>query len=232
MPDASERDPLVATRRSLHAVAEQVLATALYRRTGRIGLRVAPGGFATPVLDGGDSWTQLEVDGVEIVVRSRDGEHRTRITTVAGAARAVGLDEPGMPADVYAPATSVRAAEPLTLHPAAAAELATALAVGDAALERLRAELVDDDPPIVQLWPEHLDAATTISQVNYGVSPGDDEHPLPYLYVGPWSPPATDGAFWNEPFGASRTIDATVSVETAHDFLREGRRRAIALGSA
>ena len=45
----------------------------------------------------------------------------------------------------------------------------------------------------VQLWPEHFDLATTIDEVNYGGSPGDDGHPLPYLYVGPWTPPEPDG---------------------------------------
>jgi hypothetical protein len=79
---------------------------------------------------------------------------------------------------------------------------------------------------MVQLWPEHFDAATTIAEVNYGVSPGDDAHPLPYLYVGPWSPPSPDGAFWNESFGASRNVDARTTVDDALAFFHEGRRRA------
>jgi hypothetical protein len=36
------------TLESLHALAEHVVAAALYAETGRIGLRVAPGGFSTP----------------------------------------------------------------------------------------------------------------------------------------------------------------------------------------
>ena len=36
------------------------------------------------------------------------------------------------------------------------------------------------------LWPEHFDVAVTDNEVNYGVSAGDDGHPLPYAYVGPW----------------------------------------------
>jgi hypothetical protein len=35
------------------------------------------------------------------------------------------------------------------------------------------------------LWPEHFDVAVTVAGVNYGVSPGDSYHPLPYAYVGP-----------------------------------------------
>src|ERR687898_1263919 len=44
-----------ATRGALHAVAEHVLAAALHRSTGRIGLRATPDGFGTPrfTVDGG-----------------------------------------------------------------------------------------------------------------------------------------------------------------------------------
>ena len=40
----------------------------------------------------------------------------------------------------------------------------------------------------------------TDDEVNYGVSPGDEFHPLPYAYVGPWT--SRIGPFWNAPFGA------------------------------
>ena len=51
------------------------------------------------------------------------------------------------------------------------------------------------------LWPEHFDYAIAAgdevagSRANYGGSPGDEHHPEPYLYVGPWAP--VDGALWN-----------------------------------
>ena len=38
---------LAATRRSLHGVAELVLAGPQYRATGKLRLGVVPGGFAT-----------------------------------------------------------------------------------------------------------------------------------------------------------------------------------------
>jgi len=230
VPEPSDQRSLVRTRRSLHAVAEQVLATALHRATGHIGLRPSSGGFATPVIDQPGSWTRLAVEGDQLVVRSDDGgERRTPITTISEAARAVGLEGPGMPPEVYAPVTRVEPDAPLTIDTEAAAELGTVLAVGAAALDQLRLELAAEDPPIVQLWPEHFDAATTIAEVNYGVSPGDDGHPLPYLYVGPWSPPTPDGAFWNEPFGASRTVGSDLTPAEALAFFLEGRRRAQAL---
>ena len=33
-------------------------------------------------------------------------------------------------------------------------------------------------------------------RANYGLSPGDENHPDPYFYVGPWSAPA-EGNLWN-----------------------------------
>ncbi|MGZ4700580.1 MAG: hypothetical protein ACXV98_05135, partial [Ilumatobacteraceae bacterium] len=52
------------------------------------------------------------------------------------------------------------------------------------------------------LWPEHFDPAFSTEdadearRANYGASPGDEGHPEPYLYVGPWGLVAPDG-FWN-----------------------------------
>jgi hypothetical protein len=44
----------------------------------------------------------------------------------------------------------------------------------------------------VQLWPEHFDIAVVLgsedagARATYGLSPGDERHPEPYLYVTPW----------------------------------------------
>jgi len=44
----------------------------------------------------------------------------------------------------------------------------------------------------VHLWPHHFDfsvewfAGDSGGQVGIGVSPGDEKHPMPYLYVNPW----------------------------------------------
>ena len=73
------------------------------------------------------------------------------------------------------------------------------------------------------LWPEHFDVGYALDEVNYGVSPGDDGHPAPYAYVGPWT--LRDGPFWNAPFGAARA--AADLPEVAHVvgfFTREGWR--------
>jgi hypothetical protein len=228
MGSEHEVDTFTATRRSLHAVAEHVLAAALHASTGRIGLRQATGGFATPPFPSPHGPRQIGVDGTELVDRDDRGERRTGLTTMRAAAAFIGV-EPGAPARVYPPATPLDLDAPLVVDGPSAARLARWYEVVQLALDRLTAELAGESPDPVQLWPGHFDLATTISEVNYGGSPGDDDHARPYLYVGPFSPPATDGSFWNESFGASLPGE-TVSDDDALAFFRKGRRLLAAPG--
>ena len=52
------------------------------------------------------------------------------------------------------------------------------------------------------LWPEHFDIAIEMGpereglRVNYGLSPGDEDHEEPYFYVGPWTA-RPEGELWN-----------------------------------
>lgn len=178
---------LAVTRRSLHGVAELLLAGPQHRRGGGIRLRVVPGGFGTT--DG-----DFRVDGDVLVAPAGT----VRLTgTYAELAAAVGL-EPSRLDDVYSGGPGIAPGERLEVDPAAARLLADAFARGDAALRAL----APGETPV--LWPEHFDVGVTVGEVNYGVSPGDDHLPEPYAYVGPWTPRA--GAFWNAPFGASRTL--------------------------
>jgi hypothetical protein len=221
---AIDTQVLAATRRSLHALAEHVLAAALHRSTGRIGLRAGPGGFATPHFEGPGGLQRLAVEGIELAVERRDRTERHPLMTLRAAAEAAGVT-PGAPVDVYPPATSLDLDRPLDVDPSAAAALAAMFTTTDSALRRL-ARLPSEEPAAeVQLWPEHFDVATTVAEVNYGGSPGDDDHPLPYLYVGPWSPPAPDGDYWNEAFGASTAFDASAGDDGALAFFLEGRAR-------
>ena len=68
-------------------------------------------------------------------------------------------------------------------------------------LEELRAGFdADGDSLRVQLWPEHFDLAVQLgsedfgARATYGLSPGDELHPEPYLYVTPWAP--QPGELW------------------------------------
>jgi len=111
--------------------------------------------------------------------------------------------------------------EAVDVDPAAAARLAAAWAVGDAALRALGAEVAGDDAPAPVLWPEHFDVAITLDEVNYGVSPGDSTIPEPYAYVGPFQP--RQGPFWNQPFGAARPLAELAGEDGVLAFFREGR---------
>jgi hypothetical protein len=53
-------------------------------------------------------------------------------------------------------------------------------------------------PSAPKIWPEHFDYAIEAgtTRANLGFSPGDDGHPEPYAYVGPWEPPEP-GPLWN-----------------------------------
>jgi len=211
-----------ATRESLHAVAEHVLAAALHRATGRIGLRATPGGFGTPWFPT-DSGTdrQLRVEGVDLVLDTGADVRRTPLTTLRQAADFAGIP-PGAPADVYTPATPLDLDVPLTLDHAAARQLGDWYARADAALTAFRDTHLDQEPSIAQLWPEHFDLAITLAEANYGASPGDAGSITPYAYVGPWRTDDLVGDFWNAPFGASRPSTELGSVDEIIAFFNAG----------
>lgn len=215
----------MATREALHAVAEHVLAAALHRATGRIGLRVTPGGFGTPPFPVGGTERQVRVEGTEIVVVDDGAERRAPLGSVGQAAACAGI-EPGGPASVYPLATPLDPDADLGLDHAAADVVHRWFHLTGAALDRLREDHPAGEATIAQLWPEHFDLALVMDEVNYGGSPGDDDHATPYAYVGPWNLDGLagkDAEFWNEPFGASRPHDALQTVDDLVSFFRTGR---------
>lgn len=208
---AMPSDPtLVATRRSLHALAERVIAPLRVQATGNeIALRPRPGGFGTPELPEG-GW--VGTDGPDLVRVDADGARETtRITSLLDAADFVGLDD----------ATSALTDTPLEIHAGAAEILAEVWETGDVALRSL-------DPSATPiLWPEHFDIAIELDEATYGVSPGDADHPEPYAYISLWAPPADlvtgPSTFWNAVgfTGAERPWTNDASAMT--DFFRAGR---------
>ena len=199
-------DALTATRRSLHAVAEHLLAGPQHRAHGTIRLVVTPGGF-------GQLRGPLRVDGTDLV---GEGTRVPLRGTVAALGAAVGV-EPGAP-DVYTGHADLGPDDALAVDPAAAALLLDWFARGDAGLRRF----APDADPV--LWPEHFDLGVALDEVNYGVSPGDAGNARPYAYVGPWTP--RTGPFWTASFGAARTADALPDADAVAAFVAEGRAAA------
>lgn len=204
-------DELAATRRSLHGVAELVLAGPQYRATGRLRLGVVRGGFATTTLSPG-----LLVDG-------------SRVAGAAGATAAIGGRTPraigaelgvaaGRPDGLYEDGSGVDPDETLVVDPVHADLILGALALGHDALVAFAA----GESPV--LWPEHFDVAIRVHEMNFGVSPGDGFIAEPYAYVGVASRPA--GEFWNAPFGAAVPLRDLPGAPAVAGFFRAGRKRA------
>ena len=206
---------LAVTRRSLHGVAELVLAGPQYRATGKLRLGVVSGGFAT-ILD-----PRLRVDGGQVA-----GATGAAVAIDGRTPRALGAElgvAAGRPEGAYEGGSGVDPGETLSLDADQAGVILGALALGHEAL----VAFAPAETPV--LWPEHFDVAVAADQVTYGVAAGDDLHPLPYAYVAPFDVTAHRGPFFNAPFGALRSLDPTADVDALAaqiaDFLAEGRGR-------
>jgi hypothetical protein len=197
-PDGATR---LASRLGLHGVAELVLAGPQFRLSGTIELRAV----AAP---------DVRVIGHELVAAGRRMQLADR--TFDELAGACGLSATSL-SDVYTEGPGLLAGDRVEVDPLAAAEVARAFGIGDAALRAL----APDHRPV--LWPEHFDIAIDVDEVNYGVSPGDSHFDEPYAYVGPWQRANYQGDFWNAPFGAARTLAELGDADGVLAFLSEGR---------
>lgn len=92
---------------------------------------------------------------------------------------------------------------PLDVDKAGAALLADWFGYAAWLLEELRAsDGAGEEPSRVQIWPEHFDMAVDVGagpgRATIGASPGDEQHPEPYLYVLALAPTGElGGALWN-----------------------------------
>lgn len=199
----------MAARRTLHGLAELVLAGPQHRRSGTIRLRVNPDGFTTV------AEPPLELRTTELVA----GDLRIPLAghSYAHLAAAAGLVA-GAPEGLYHDGSAVDLDEPIQLDPGVGAHILACLNRGDQALRRL------DPVATPVLWPEHFDVAISMAEVNYGVSGGDGYCPEPYAYVGPWKP--RPDPFFTAPFGAARPMAQLATVEDVLDFFARGRAAA------
>ena len=214
----------VDTREALHRVAEEVVAPAR-KPHNEIALTATPGGFGTPPFEHEGRTLQVRVDGAELVVSADDVETHSAITSIAEAAAVVGAEllPDGLPED----------SSGLGVDPEAAARLCEFYAFAAAALAAFKDALsADVDCSDTNLWPEHFDLALEAGdeksggRANYGASPGDERHPEPYLYVGPWSG-EVEGELWNATgfkgaeLGYAKLLAADDPEDAALAFFRE-----------
>ena len=211
VPPTFERSRLAA-----HALAEHVLCAVRYAAVGRIGLMPIDGGVAAQPFEG----RVVGLSGLELVDRTGGEERRAAATTLRASGEFFGV-APGAP-PLWAPVTAADLDAPLALDGAGVAVLADWFALVAAALTGIRPQAEQT------IWPEHFDLAVTADGTTFGGSPGDAEHPEPYLYVLPpeGAAPDADRSFWNEPFGASfpfagihRTADAVSFFTAANERL-------------
>jgi hypothetical protein len=198
------------TRRSLHGLAELVLAGPQYRACGRIELRASPGGFAT-VAD-----PRVRLAGIELV--AQDARLSVSGRTYSELATAIGVTASALD-DVYSDGPGCGVDDVCEVEPAAVEELGAAFELGDVALRQLAPAAT----PV--LWPEHFDIAIELDRANFGVSPGDAFLPRPYAYVGPWQREGLAGEFWNAPFGAARPLTDLADADAVVAFFVTGRER-------
>jgi hypothetical protein len=225
------------TRSAIHTIAAHVLGRRRFAVSGRFGLRAGPGGIATPAF--GDAPETIRIAGMTLI--REVGGSSTRMDVNGSTLRELAglvdadLDE-AFDCGPDGPSTG-SLDTPFDLDPNAARELADWFSLAWLVLDEVAASLPDtSEVSTTQLWPEHFDAATTVTlpsadPVNLGFSPGDNFEADPYVYVGPWgSARPGDASFWNAPFGAirrrSEVEGATHPVDFCRDFLTGGVRRA------
>ncbi len=222
----------VSTRESLHLLAFYVLSPARQQTNGKMALRYTHRGFGTPFF-GEDR--QVRVEGLDLVKQDARGASAVPITSLDDAARFVGVDlDPGSGDRFDVPPLGDSSAH-LDLSQRAASAVSDWFGFMTVVLEELRYE----DPAAalqtrVQLWPEHFDVAVEFgdpelqSRASFGGSPGDEDHPDPYLYVAPWVSQSPD-PFWSEThFGGARLsyealLESDDQIATALRFFRKGK---------
>jgi len=217
------------TRDELHRLAVYVISPAQRLVNGEIILRATPGGFSTFEFGAG---RVIGVDGAQLVV---DGT-RHPISTLKEAARLAGIAADVAQQEQFDVPPHGDLDQPLAVDAEAARALGAWYAFATGVLDELRAEAEQgEDASIVRIWPEHFDLAIDAGdgeagrRATYGASPGDRDHPEPYLYASPWA--GRIDAFFDAPGfkGAARTrADLAAEVDprrAAIAFLREARDR-------
>ena len=197
-------EQFAATVGELHRVAMDVVAPAR-KPDNEIALEPTAGGYGTPEFEWEGARHRVRVEVTDLV-REKDGEQER---------------------------------EPLDVDVDAARVLARWYEFGQEVLDRLRGEANASEAatePV--LWPEHFDVAIEMgveadgARATYGFSPGDENHPEPYVYVAPWTAQPA-GALWNAhgfggaELGYAELLASSDPEQEAFDFMKS-RRDALA----
>ncbi|GJM37127.1 MAG: hypothetical protein DHS20C19_04940 [Acidimicrobiales bacterium] len=197
LPGVPEQFP--AARDGFHRLAYGVVAEARRLATTKFGLRYTRGGFGTPFFKADE---QVRVEGNRLVHQRGDAADTVEITSLRAAADFLGL-EPGTEAGEHDSPPLGDLDEDLGTTAEAGEFLGQWYGLAWSVLEELRLTPGAVDPERTQLWPGHFDPAIAMgdadagTRATYGASPGDANHPEPYLYIGPWGEIDATDPFWN-----------------------------------
>jgi len=224
-PALPDDGALVATRRTLHGIAEHILAAFERSVSGTIRLTATDVGLRTQLVAADPAMLELRAEGGgAVLVRHPDGRSVPVEGRLGDLAERLGIGF-GLPDPPYPPASGCDAESVAVVDAAALELLARAWWDGDTALRLFAGTHADVSAdalavePVV--WPEHLDVSLTLDAVNYGVSPGDAYLAEPYAYVGPHRP--RTGPFWQAPFGAAEPLSRLPDAASVLGFFERGR---------
>jgi hypothetical protein len=201
------------TRRSLHGIAEGLLAGPQYQVSGTIRLRVEDDGFSTVA----EPSLRVRAGDLELA----DGRRVPLRGTFADVAVAAGLAFT-VPT-IYRDHAPVGPSDPVVVDPDAARALLDWFLRGRTALQAVAPTAT----PV--LWPEHFDLSVVVDEVTVGVSPGDGWREEPYGYAAPWDLATVSAddrrGFWDAPFGAALPASAVTDVTALARFYDEALAR-------
>ncbi len=216
-----------ATRDALHRVAEEVVAPA--RKPAQ-----------RDRADGHARWVRNAASSSTTAAASRFASTAPRSSSTPTTARRAARSRPSptpplLVGEELFPGGLPGDDEDLGVDAGAAGRLAAFYEFADLALAGFKDTLDDEaDASSTNLWPEHFDLAFEAGseddgkRANYGASPGDETHPEPYLYVGPWSAevsgePGTRAGFNGAELGYAELAGADDAAAAALEFFRSRR---------
>ena len=225
-------------RDGYHRLAYGLVAEARRLANTKFGLRFTRGGFGTPFFADDE---QVRVEHGRLVHQRGDRVDSVAITSLAAGAEFLGIRPGTAAAEHDSPPLGGLDAD-LGATEVTGAFLAAWFGFAWSALEELRLTEGAVDVDRTQLWPGHFDPAIAMgdasadARATFGASPGDADHPEPYLYVGAWGDVDRGDPFWNETafngasMGYAELRASDDQLAAAIGFFRAGHTRLVGRG--